>query len=80
MATKAKQTAEEMRQAALAMLRKAKARELEEKKQKFYNLGILINRYVDGEITGKEMKSEVKKITGKEFTDGKETATINSTP
>ena len=64
---KTKQTADEMRLTALELLRKAKALEQEEKKQKFYNIGTLINRYVDGEISGKEMKAELKKITGKEM-------------
>ena len=64
---KMKKTSEEVRQDLLAKIKIVQAKIAEEKKAKFYSLGKIITQYVDGEITAKVMKTEVKKITGKEL-------------
>jgi hypothetical protein len=67
MATKIRKSAEEIRQDALKMLRKAKAMIIEEQNETKMQLGTLVEKHIEGEINFKAFQSEVKKITGKEF-------------
>ena len=67
MATKIRKSAEEIRQDALKMLRKAKAMIIEEQNETKMQLGALVERHIEGEINFKTFQKEVKDITGKEF-------------
>ena len=79
MAAKNNRTGEQIRQDALKMLEQAKLKIIEEKREKLFNLGKLINQYVDGDISGKQMKAEVFKIKGKEFPEERSNSINNIT-
>lgn len=67
---KKNQTADELRENALRMLREAKAKKKEEEQKLKMELGELVQNWIEGKITDDEFRQKVEELTGKKFASG----------